>query len=96
MHNPAFSSEDCRRFACALEQAWEMFLLQHKPDALRMDTGRGALSYGILEAAEKGVRNVRRLAIHAVARVEYHEAKLRAERFPYLTETPQLVTAKAG
>jgi hypothetical protein len=76
----AFDSNDCRIFAEALELAWEIFLKTGRLTSANVDIAKAALTRAMLEAAEKGERNTRRLAIAAVGGMARFEGKLRSER----------------
>ena len=66
--------------AQALDQAWTIFLRTGRLTNQNVDVAKAALSYALLNAAENGERNVRRLAVAAVARMARYESKLRTAR----------------
>jgi hypothetical protein len=78
--NLAYTSEDCNIFAEALEHAWEMYLKTGRLTKDNLDVAEAALSYAILQAAARGERNARRLAIIGVAHVDIIEPRIRRER----------------
>jgi hypothetical protein len=80
----AFDSGDCETFAKALDQAWAIFLKTGRLTSRNVDVARAALAYALLDAAEKGERNPRRLAVAAVGRMARYESKLRYARAPGL------------
>ena len=76
----AYDASDCHILSQALDKAWETYLKRGRLTATNIDVAKGALSYALLEAAEAGERNIRRLAIAAVRRVAKYEGKLRDAR----------------
>ena len=76
----AYDSDDCQLFAQALDQAWQIFLRTGRLTNTNADVAKAALTYALLEAAETGERNPRRLAVAAVGRMARYEGKLRYER----------------
>jgi hypothetical protein len=78
--NAAYNSEDCTILAKALDLAWEIFLKAKRLTSQNHHIAKGALSFAILDAAESGERNPRRLAIVAVARMAKYEAGIIAHR----------------
>jgi hypothetical protein len=70
----AFTSAECDVLEQALDAAWEIFLRSRKLDERNLDTARAALTRAILDQYESGERNVRRIAIAAVAGVAPFEA----------------------
>jgi hypothetical protein len=75
-----YDSDDCHLFAQALDQAWQIFLRTGRLTNVNADVAKAALTYAMLEAAEKGERNPRRLAVAAVFRMARYEGKLGYER----------------
>ena len=78
--NLVYTSEDCNIFAKALDFAWEIYLKTGRLTKDNLDTAKGALSYGILQAAKTGERNARRLAMVAIAHADAIEPRIRMER----------------
>jgi hypothetical protein len=76
----AYDSEDCNLFAEALEQAWRIFLKTGRLTSANIDLVKPALTLAIFETAQTGERNVRRLAVGAVARMAKFEDKLKLAR----------------
>lgn len=76
----AYDTDDCKLFAKALDQAWEIFLKTGPLTSRNVDVAKAALTYALLEVAEKGERNSRRLAVAAVGRMAKYEGKLRYAR----------------
>jgi hypothetical protein len=76
----AYDSDDCRVFATALDQAWAIYLRTGRLTSRNVDVAKAALAYALLEAAQTGERNPRRLAIAAVGRMSKYESKLRYAR----------------
>ena len=75
-----YDSEDCELFAKALDQAWEIFLKTGRLTSANVDLVKPALTLAILEMAQSGERNVRRLAAGAVVRMAKFEHKLKLDR----------------
>ena len=65
----AFTSEECNALAQALDVAWDICRHSGELDALKIDPTKAALTRAILAGYENGERNVRRLAIAAVAQL---------------------------
>ena len=76
----AISSDECDIVSQALDQAWEIFLKTQRLDRRNHDIARPTLLYGILEALKDGERNVRRLAMRAVASFDKLEPVVRHHR----------------
>jgi hypothetical protein len=76
----AYSSDDCEIFARALDQAWAILLKTGRLTNRNVHVAKAALTFALLETAEKGERNIRRLAIAAVGRMARYESRLRYER----------------
>jgi hypothetical protein len=76
----AYTAEDCEILAKALDYAWEIFLKSGRLTKENLDTARAALTYSILQAAQGGERNPRRLALEAAANVDAIEPRIRMER----------------
>jgi hypothetical protein len=76
----AYGSEDCQVLSQALSRAWDIFVKTGRLTSRNLDTAKAALSYAILEAAAKGERDPRRLAMFALAHAKRHEARIRKER----------------
>lgn len=74
--NAAFSSDECNLLEQALDVAWDIVLHSGKLDAFKLETARAALTRAILTSYESGERNVRRLAISAVAQIEIYAARV--------------------
>ena len=75
-----YDSEDCRVFAEALDKACKIFVRTGRLTATNSDVVKAALTFAILEAAQKSERNVQRLAVGAVARMARFEVQTQAER----------------
>jgi hypothetical protein len=75
-----YNAEDCKVLAEALDKAWEIYLRTGRLTVQNIDVAKAALTYALLDAAEKGERNVRRLAVAAVGRMAKYEVKLRSAR----------------
>lgn len=80
--NTAFTSAECNVLEQALNLAWEIFLRSRRLDTHNLDTAKAALTRAILDGFENGERNVRRLAITAVANIEQFEAQIVRGRRP--------------
>jgi hypothetical protein len=78
--NTVYDSDDCRVFAKALDHAWEIFLKAGKLTPLNVDIAKASLAYAIFHAAAGGLRNPRRLAMAAVARISQFEAQVTEQR----------------
>ena len=78
--NQVYSSEDCSIFAEALQHAWRIFLRTGRLTPKNLDIAKAALTRAILDAAVDGLRNPRRLAVAACARVETYEERMLQER----------------
>ena len=76
----AYDSEDCRILAQALDESWKIFLRTGRLTNANADVAKAAFTYALLELAQTGERNTRRLAIAAVARMARFEEKLRSDR----------------
>jgi hypothetical protein len=77
----AYDANDCRVLSQALDEAWEIYLRTGRLTGTNIDVAKAALSYALLDSAEAGERNIRRLAIAAVGRMARYEGKLRYARF---------------
>ena len=75
----------------ALNEAWKILGKTGRLTAANVEVAKPALTFAILEAAEKGERNVGRLAVGAVARMAKFEAKIKFERS--LVQPPRLWSA---
>ncbi len=76
----AYNSDECALLERALDQAWAIFLKTGRLTNRNADVATAALTYALLDAAEKGERNPRRLAVAAVGRMARYEGKLRYSR----------------
>jgi len=76
----AFNSTECNALEQALAIAWDIFLRSGRLDRHNLDTAKAALTRAILDGFENGERNVRRLAIAAVANIEQFEAQILRQR----------------
>lgn len=84
--NAAFTSDECNLLEEALDVAWDIVLHSGKVDEFRLETAKAALTRAILTGYESGERNVRRLAIAAVAQLETYAARVPVT--PPQTQTP--------
>lgn len=84
-----YDAEDCKTLSEALDKAWEIYLRTGRLTAQNVDIAKAALAYALLDAAETGERNVRRLAIAAVGRMAKYEGKLRYVRSHGLSTSPR-------
>lgn len=82
----AFTSDDCDVLARALSAAWDMFVRSGRLHAYNLDTAKAALARAVLDAFEAGERNVRHLAVRAVANMAAFEAQVIRHRPPIAEE----------
>lgn len=66
----AFSSDECNVLAQALDVAWDICRQSGQLETRNIETVKADLTRWILSSYEGGERNVRRLAIAAVAQLE--------------------------
>ena len=85
----AYDTDDCHVLSQALDIAWKIYLKTGRLTAGNIDVAKAALSYALLDAAEAGERNIRRLAIAAVGRMAKYEGKLRYARSHQASLTPR-------
>jgi hypothetical protein len=77
----AYDAGDCNVLSLALDKAWEIYLRTGRLTPSNVDVAKAALSFALLDAAEAGERNIRRLAVAAVGRMAKYEGQLRNARF---------------
>lgn len=77
----AFTSDECNLLEQALDTAWDIALRSGQLDGYRLETAKSALARAILAGYQNGERNMRRLAIAAVAQLESTAGRL-ADRLP--------------
>jgi hypothetical protein len=76
----AFTSEECNVLAEALDVAWDICRHSGELDAMKLDSTKATLTRAILTGYDNGERNVRRLAIAAVAQLNAPQAPFAPER----------------
>ena len=67
----AYSSDECNVLAQALDVAWDICRQSGQLDTRSIESTKAELTRSILTGFESGERNTRRLAIAAVAQLEW-------------------------